>query len=88
MLRSMKLERRRSKERKDNKSGVRKVQKKEYNCEKGIRMKKKKNVMPRIQGREKKKVIELGRSSVPHRGKNTARQYTDRNSERCSKRGG
>ena len=85
--RSMELKRRRSKERKDNESGVYKVQKKRYNCEKDVRMIKKKNFMPRIQGRKKKRVVELERSSVPHRGKSTVKWYMDRNSKRYSERG-
>jgi len=35
---------------------------------------------------EKKKVIELERSSISHKEKTTARWYMDRNSERCNKR--
>ena len=48
ILRSMKLERRRSKEGRDDKSGVYKVWKERYNCKKDIRMGKKKNLMPRM----------------------------------------
>jgi len=48
MPRSIELERRRSKERKNNKSGVCKVWKEGCNCEKGVRMRKKKDLMPRI----------------------------------------
>ena len=50
-------------------------------------MGKKKDLIPRMQDREKKRVVELRRSSVPYRGKSTARQCTDRGSKRCSERG-
>jgi len=45
MPRSMKLERRKSKEKKDDKSGVCKVWKERYNCEKGVRTRKRKDLM-------------------------------------------
>ena len=48
MPRSIELERRRSKKRRDNKSGVCKVWKKGCNYEKGIKMGKKKDPMPRM----------------------------------------
>ena len=48
MPRSIELERRRSTERRNNESGVCKVWKEGYNCEKGVRMRKKKDLMPRI----------------------------------------
>jgi len=86
MPRSIELERKRSKEKRNNKSGVYKVWKEGCNCEKDIRTRKKKNLIPRMWGRKKKKVVELGRSGIPHRGKSTARQYIDRNSERYSER--
>jgi len=46
MPRSIELERRRSKERRDEKSGIYKVWKEEYNCEKGVRKKKKRILYP------------------------------------------
>jgi len=48
MPRIMELERKRSKKRRNDKSGVCKVWKKRCNCEKSVRMGKKKNLMPRI----------------------------------------
>jgi len=48
MPRSVELERRRSKKRRDNKSRVYKVWKERCNCEKGVRIGKKKDLMPRI----------------------------------------
>jgi len=48
MPESIELERRRSKEKRDDESGVYKVWKKECNCEKGIRMEKKKDLMSRM----------------------------------------
>jgi len=86
MPRSIELERKRSKEKRDDKSRVYKVWKEGCNCEKGIRTRKKKNLIPRMWGRKKKKVVELGRSGIPYRGKSTARQHIDRNSERYSER--
>jgi len=46
--RSIELERKRSKKKKDDKSRVCKVWKKGYNCKKGVRMGKKKDPTPRI----------------------------------------
>jgi len=48
MPRSIELERRESKERRDDKSGVCKVWKKGYNCKEGVRMEKKKDPMSRM----------------------------------------
>ena len=48
MPRSMELERRRSKEKRDEESGVCKVWKEGCNCEKGVRMRKKKDLIPRM----------------------------------------
>ena len=48
MPRSMELERRKSKKRRDDKSEVHKVWKEGCNCEKGVRMGKKKDLMPRM----------------------------------------
>jgi len=48
MPKSIELERKRSKKRRDDKSGMCKVWKKECNCEKGIRMRKKKDLMSRM----------------------------------------
>ena len=49
-------------------------------------MGKKKDLISRIQSREKKRVVELERSSILHRGKSTVRQYTDRGFKKYSKR--
>jgi len=48
MPRSMELERRRSKERRNDESGICKVWKKRYNYEKGIRTRKERDLMPRM----------------------------------------
>ena len=48
MPRSMELERRRSKKRRNNESGICKVWKKRYNYEKGIRTRKERDLMPRM----------------------------------------
>ena len=46
--RSMELERKRSKKRRNNKSGMCKVWKKECNYEKGIRTRKERDLMPKM----------------------------------------
>jgi len=48
MPRSIELERRKSKERRDDESGVCKMWKEGCNCEKDVRMRKKKDLMPRM----------------------------------------
>ena len=88
MLRSMELERRRSKKRRNDKSGVYKVQKKEYNCKKSVKMEKKKDFMPKMQSKKKKRMAKLRRSSAPYREKSITRQYTNRASKRHSKKKG
>jgi len=48
MPRSMELERRKSKKRRNNKGTVYRMWKEEYNCKEGIRTEKEKDLMPRI----------------------------------------
>jgi len=48
MSRSIELERRRSKKRRNNKNTVYRIWKEECNCEKDIRTRKKKDFMPKI----------------------------------------
>ena len=67
--RSMELERKRSKKSKNDKSIVCKVWMKECNYEKGVRIGKERDLMPRMQSRKKKRVVELGRGGIPHREK-------------------
>ena len=55
MSRSIELERR-SKKRRNNKNTVYRIWKEECNCEKDIRTGKKKDFMPKIQGRKEKSV--------------------------------
>ena len=88
MPKSIELERRESKKGRNNKGTVCRIQKKGYNCEKDIRVEKKKDLMSRIQSKKKKRVVELRGSSILHRGKSIAKRCMDRGSERHSKKGG
>ena len=82
----MELKKRKSKKRRNNKGIVCKVWKKKYNCEKGVKTRKERDFISRIQDRKKKRVVELEGGNILHRGKNTAKQYVDRGSKRGSKR--
>ena len=64
MPRSMELERRRSEKKKNNKSRICKVWKKRCNYKEGIRTEKERDLIPRMQNRKKKRVVELGSSST------------------------
>ena len=65
-----------------------KVQKKRCNYEKSARMRKERDLMPRMQNRKEKRMVELESGGAVHKGKSTIRQYMDRGSERYSKRKG
>ena len=82
----MELKRKRSKERKDDKGTVYKIQKKEYNRRKSAGMRKERDPIPRIQNKEKETMVELKSGSTPHRGKDIAEQCMDRSSKKHSTR--
>ena len=84
----MELKRERSKEGKDDKGTVYKVQKKEYNRRKSAGMRKERDLIPRIQNREKETMVELKSGSTLHRGKGIAEQCMDRSSKKHSTREG
>ena len=84
--RSMELERRRSKKKEDDESRIHRMQKEECNSMKGIRTRKKRYIVFRIQGRKEKKMVELERSGVPQAGKSIAERHMNRGSKKCSKR--
>ena len=69
VLESMELERGRSKERRDNKGVVYKVQKKRHNRRENVGTRKKGDPVPRIQNKKEKTMVELGSGSVSYRGK-------------------
>ena len=51
-----------------------KVQKKRCDYEKGVRTGKERDLMPRIQDRKKRRVVELGSSGMAYRNKSAARE--------------
>ena len=66
----MELKKRKSKKRRNNKGIVCKVQKKKYNCEKGVKTRKEKDFISRIQDRKKKESSRTrGRQHTPQRKK-------------------
>ena len=69
VLESMELERGRSKERRDNKGVVYKVQKKRHNRRKNVGTRKKGDPVPRIQNKKEKTMVELESGGVSYREK-------------------
>ena len=84
----MELERERSKEGRDNKGAVYKVQKKRHNRRKSVGTRKKKDPVPRIQDRKEETIVELGSGSMSYKGKNIAEWYMNRDFKKHSNRGG
>ena len=64
------------------------MQKKRYYRRKSIRIKKKEDLVSRVQDREKEAMVKLRSSSMPYRGKSIIEWHMDRDSKKHNKGGG